>query len=243
MMQPMTTTPRLSVTLLTPPGRGAVATLRLEGPDAVAILQANFCAKAADAFAVFPCDRLFVGRFGGEQGEDVVVRRCQDDVVELHCHGGLAALAKIEAALVAAGCQRLSWRDWTIEQHADAEAAAAWIALAEAPTERTAAILLNQYHGVFQRECLAIRDALDNGDFAEAQRRCEAVETHVALGRHLVEPWRVALAGRVNVGKSSLMNVLAGYQRSIIHATPGTTRDVVTIRTAIDGWPVELCGR
>jgi tRNA modification GTPase len=36
------------------------------------------------------------------------------------------------------------------------------------------------------------------------------------------------------------MNALAGYQRAIVSAIPGTTRDVVTISTAIDGWPVQL---
>ena len=60
------------------------------------------------------------------------------------------------------------------------------------------------------------------------------------LGRHLSEPWRVVLAGAPNVGKSSLVNALACYQRSVVAATPGTTRDVVTTQIALDGWPVEL---
>src|SRR5439155_4961383 len=38
----------------------------------------------------------------------------------------------------------------------------------------------------------------------------------------------------------SLMNAVAGYQRSVVAAVPGTTRDVVTARQAIDGWPVVL---
>jgi tRNA modification GTPase len=50
----------------------------------------------------------------------------------------------------------------------------------------------------------------------------------------------VVIAGAPNVGKSSLVNALAGYQRSVVSAIPGTTRDVVTTRLAIDGWAIEL---
>jgi tRNA modification GTPase len=50
----------------------------------------------------------------------------------------------------------------------------------------------------------------------------------------------VVVAGPPNVGKSSLVNALAGFQRSVVAETPGTTRDVVGTLLAIDGWPIEL---
>jgi tRNA modification GTPase len=173
-------------------------------------------------------------------GEEVVVCRRSEQVVELHCHGGQAAVAGVRQALVQRGCRVVSWQDWGTEQHEDRIARAARVALADARTERTAAVLLDQYHGALRRAVEAVRESLTAGNAQAATEQLDTLLGREALGRHLVEPWRVILAGTPNVGKSSLINALVGYQRAIVHATAGTTRDVVSAATAIDGWPVEL---
>jgi tRNA modification GTPase len=60
------------------------------------------------------------------------------------------------------------------------------------------------------------------------------------VGVHLVQPWRILVAGPVNAGKSSLLNALVGYERAITSPQPGTTRDLVSVQTAFAGWPMQL---
>jgi tRNA modification GTPase len=85
-----------------------------------------------------------------------------------------------------------------------------------------------------------IQSALSKNDAEETIRRLESLTRYADVGRHLTTPWKVAVIGPPNVGKSSLVNALAGYQRSVVAPTPGTTRDLVTTSIAVDGWPVEL---
>jgi tRNA modification GTPase len=133
-----------------------------------------------------------------------------------------------------------SWEDFLRAAESDPLHAEAAIALARAPTVRTAAILLDQYNGAFATALDDILASLDRGDSAAAQAQLDALTRFAPLGRHLTTPWRVTVAGAPNVGKSSLVNALAGYQRCIVAPTPGTTRDVVTVTLAIGGWPVAL---
>ena len=113
-------------------------------------------------------------------------------------------------------------------------------ALGAAPTERTAIILLDQYRGALRRQLENAQVALAQGALERAAACLSRLTAMSWVGLHLTQPWRVVVAGPPNAGKSSLVNAILGYARSIVFHRPGTTRNVVAAPTALDGWPVEL---
>lgn len=230
-----------SYTVLTPTGKAAIATVRVDAPDLFARLAPVFSPAARWVQSGAEEGRVAYGSWchsATAVPEDVVVHSLGSHRAEIHCHGGIAAvhaicrtLNELGFAPVAEGDlpELLGMSEWQTEVAR---------ALAMAPTRRTAQILLSQWHRCDTQLETWQQQLATNPDAARAE--IQRALSWQRFGGHLWQPWSVVLAGLPNAGKSSLINALAGYRRALVHATPGTTRDVVSLWAALEGWPVEI---
>jgi tRNA modification GTPase len=211
----------------------------IAGSGAVAVVERLFTARGGRPLTDRTTGAIAFGTWRST-GEDVVVVLDECGRVEVHGHGGFAATEGVLASLEAAGVRRGTWHDWTALSVRGSAAREALRLLPRAGGPTAARILARQATGLLDRELERIEAARAAGDQAAARRMTERLLAAARVGLRLVRPWRVVLAGDVNAGKSSLMNAIVGHGRSIVSAVPGTTRDVVTSRTVLDGWEIDL---
>jgi tRNA modification GTPase len=193
----------------------------------------------------------------------------REDVVEISCHGSPVILKGVLGLALEAGARLASPGEFTLRAflrgRIDLVQAEAIRDLIEAQTLFQVKVAQQQATGSISRRLRPVKEQLvrliallEAGiDFAEddvsvmdeeeIERRLDGIEGELAqlqasfaFGKIVSSGLSIALAGRPNVGKSSVFNALLQEERAIVTEIPGTTRDLVSETTQIQGIPVRL---
>lgn len=192
----------------------------------------------------------------------------REDVIELQCHGGRVSANRALNRALSLGARLAQPGEFTrrafLNGRIDLSEAEAVMGIIHAGGEAAARAAVRQMEGGVSRfvrkqkeklvELLSLIEASDDfpdeveeqyaaeevlrelkGILAEVDRAADSRQARIVR-----EGLSVVLAGRPNVGKSSLMNALLNQERAIVSHAPGTTRDVLTERMRLNGLTLEL---
>ncbi|MGQ9601792.1 MAG: tRNA uridine-5-carboxymethylaminomethyl(34) synthesis GTPase MnmE [Candidatus Bipolaricaulia bacterium] len=193
----------------------------------------------------------------------------REDVVEINCHGGIVPLRRVLELVLACGARPAEPGEFTkrafLNGRITIDQAEAVLDIVRAKTELGLELAMDRLEGRFSRPIRALREkflellagievGIDFPDYEEealprarllseieaALSQIDAFLEHGRDGRIIREGLAVAIIGRPNVGKSTLLNALLQEERAIVTPFPGTTRDRIEEWIELKGIPFKL---
>jgi len=259
--------------LATPPGMGAIAVVRLSGPEAISIADVVFRSVRNKKLQKQPSHTVHLGHLYDDQTmvDEVLVTVFHgphsytgEDVVEISCHGSTYIQQKLLQIVMNKGAKMAEAGEFTLRAFLNgkmdltqAEAVADLIASEGAAAHRMA---IQQMRGGISDRLSELRAQLVDFaslielelDFSEEdvafadraaleklldniQETLKSLIDSFALGNAMKNGVPVAIAGKPNAGKSSLLNALLQEEKAIVSDIPGTTRDSIEDTLYLDG--------
>ncbi len=190
----------------------------------------------------------------------------REDIVEINCHGGIVATRAVLDLVLEGGARLAERGEFTkrafLNGRISLDQAKAVLDVVRAKTKFGLEVAVDQLGGRFSEAIASIREGIgqllaqieveidfpdvevETGvilpSLTEITKRTEHLLKQGEQGKIVRDGLTVAIIGRPNVGKSTLLNILLAEERAIVTPIPGTTRDTVEEEAAIGGIPVRL---